>query len=51
MREDRTYRAEEMAEKLAVKLIVPMVMFIFPALILILVGPAGLTIMRIFAMP
>jgi tight adherence protein C len=48
MREDRTHRAQEAAEKLAVKLILPMVVFIFPALILVMVGPAGLTIARIF---
>ena len=42
MREERSARAEEGAERMAVRLIVPMVLFIFPALFAILGGPAGL---------
>jgi tight adherence protein C len=39
MREERRLMAEEGAEKMAVKLIIPMVLFIFPAVIIVTVGP------------
>jgi tight adherence protein C len=44
MREERNMVAEEHAEKMAVKLVVPMVLFIFPAIIVITVGPAIINI-------
>ena len=40
MREERRMQAEEDAEKMAVKLIIPMVLFIFPAIVVVTVGPA-----------
>jgi tight adherence protein C len=40
LREERYFKAEEQAEKTAVKLIVPMVLFIFPAVFIITAGPA-----------
>ncbi len=46
MREERSFKAEENAEKMAVKLVVPMVLFIFPAVIIIITGPAIITIFR-----
>ena len=46
MREERSFKAEENAEKMAVKLVVPMVLFIFPAVIIIITGPAIVTIFR-----
>lgn len=46
MREERGFTAEENAEKMAVKLIVPMVLFIFPAVLIIIGGPAIITIFR-----
>jgi len=46
MREERSFRAEESAEKMAVKLVIPMVLFIFPAVLIIVVGPAIVTIFR-----
>lgn len=46
MREERRMLAEEDAERMAVKLIVPMVLFIFPAVILVTVGPAVVKIAR-----
>ncbi len=44
MREERTFTAEEHAEKMAVKLIFPMVLFIFPAVLVTIAGPAVITI-------
>lgn len=46
MREERRFRAEENAEKMAVKLIIPMVLFIFPAVMIIIIGPAVVSIFR-----
>ena len=46
MREERTFIAEETAEKMAVKLIFPMVLFIFPAVIVTVSGPAVITIFQ-----
>ncbi|MDB5301331.1 MAG: tight adherence protein [Phycisphaerales bacterium] len=40
MREARSQRAQESAEKMAVKLIFPMIVFIFPAAVLVMAGPA-----------
>jgi tight adherence protein C len=46
MREERRMTAEENAEKMAVKLIIPMVLCIFPAVIIVTVGPAAINIAR-----
>ncbi|MHC4743966.1 MAG: type II secretion system F family protein [Planctomycetota bacterium] len=46
MREERGFKAEESAEKMAVKLIIPMVLFIFPAVMIIIIGPAVVSIFR-----
>jgi tight adherence protein C len=46
MREIRQQRAEESAEKMAVLMLFPMVLFIFPALLIVMVGPAALEIFR-----
>ncbi len=46
LREIRSQRAQEMAEKMAVKLIVPMAVCIFPAVLIVLVGPAAMNIFR-----
>ncbi|MFC1634463.1 type II secretion system F family protein [Planctomycetota bacterium] len=48
MREERRMRAEENAEKIAVKLIGPMVLFIFPAMTIVMVGPAIVNIAQFF---
>lgn len=46
MREERRMVAEENAEKMAVKLIIPMVLCIFPAVIIVTIGPAAINIAR-----
>lgn len=49
MRTRRKQIAEEKAAKTAVKLIFPLVLFIFPALFVVLVGPAGIQMSKEFA--
>jgi tight adherence protein C len=49
MRTERSQRAEEAAEKLAVLLLFPMVMFIFPCMFIVILGPAGVKIREMFA--
>ena len=44
MRELRSARAEEQAEKMAVKMLLPMCLFIFPVVFIVAVGPAGIAI-------
>jgi tight adherence protein C len=44
MRVKRRQLAEERAAKAAVKLILPLVLFIFPGIFVVLVGPAGIQI-------
>lgn len=46
MRTRRKQLAEEKAAKTAVKLIFPLVLFIFPGIFVVLVGPAGITMVR-----
>ena len=46
MRIKRRQLAEEKAAKSAVKLLIPLILFIFPALLIVLVGPAGIRIVR-----
>lgn len=48
LRTKRRQKAEERAQKTAVKLMVPLVLFIFPAIFIVLVGPAALQLMRTF---
>jgi tight adherence protein C len=46
MRTRRRQMAEEKAAKTAVKLIFPLVLFIFPGIFVVLVGPAAITMVR-----
>jgi tight adherence protein C len=46
MRTRRRQIAEEKAAKTAVKLIFPLVLFIFPGIFVVLVGPAAITMVK-----
>jgi tight adherence protein C len=46
LRTRRRQRAEEQAAKLAIKMILPMVLFIFPAVFIVILGPAVIAIVR-----
>jgi tight adherence protein C len=49
MRESRSLRAQEEAETMAVKLIFPMILFLFPAVVLVTAGPAGMSLIKAVA--
>ena len=49
MRETRSQRAEEAAEKTAVKLLFPLVLFIFPVMLIVAVGPTALRLYTLFS--
>jgi len=46
MRQDRLQKAEEIAQKAAVKMVLPASVFIFPATLLVIAGPAGLKLIE-----
>jgi tight adherence protein C len=46
MRTKRRQAAEERAQKTAVKLMIPLILFIFPAMFVVLAGPAGIQLFR-----
>lgn len=46
IRQKRRQRAEELAAKTTVKIIFPLVLFIFPSLFVVLIGPAAINIVR-----
>jgi tight adherence protein C len=49
LRTKRRQAAEERAQKTAVKLMAPLILFIFPAIFVVLVGPAVLRMIRTFS--
>lgn len=46
MRTKRMQRAEEAAAKIPAKMLLPLILFIFPVLLIVLIGPAGIQMMR-----
>ena len=49
MRLRRTQRAEELAAKIPVKLLLPLALFIFPTLLIVMLGPAVIRMIQAFA--
>jgi tight adherence protein C len=48
LRTQRRLRAEEAAAKLPVKLLIPLIFFVFPSLLTVLLGPVVVTLTREF---
>jgi tight adherence protein C len=48
IRENRRSKIEEKAHKMSIKILLPMVMFIFPVIFIILMGPAVVSIVEMF---
>jgi tight adherence protein C len=49
IRVKRRQRAEEAAARTKIKILFPLVLFIFPCIFIVLLGPAFLNIMKIFS--
>ena len=47
LRVKRRQLAEEKAAKLTVKIFLPLIAFIFPALFVVIIGPAGIRVARV----
>ncbi len=48
MRTTRRLKAEELAAKLPVKLLLPLIFFIFPSMFIVVIGPACIKMVRVF---
>lgn len=48
LREQRLQRAEELAQKAAIKILFPTLLFIFPGIFLVILGPGAIQIMEMF---
>jgi tight adherence protein C len=48
LRTERRQRAEELAAKTSIKIIIPLVLFIFPTLFIVVLGPVVITVVRDF---
>ncbi|HEV3109240.1 MAG TPA: hypothetical protein VGY99_02005 [Candidatus Binataceae bacterium] len=48
LRVKRSLRAEEMAQKLPIKMVFPLIFFLLPAMMMILIGPEMIEIFRSF---
>ena len=49
MRIKRRQRAEEKAQQVTVKILFPLLLCIFPALFIVIIGPGGIRIMQAFS--
>ena len=49
MRSRRSQRAEELAAKIPVKMLLPLTLFIFPTLLMVLLGPAIIQMIQLFS--
>jgi tight adherence protein C len=48
IREERSFVVQEVAEKMSVKMLFPMILFIFPAILIVLIGPAVISLNELF---